>query len=137
MAPRMRSWNRNSIALLFVAAGFLALPGCGIEVNINDGGGDSSPQTGTYAGTTSQGLPIAFSVTPAGQVESVRFGWRARCEDGQLHENTILLRGGPIQDGSFRTEATLETGGVAHVTGSFDGSKASGILSRSKGTAFG
>jgi hypothetical protein len=132
----MRSWMRNSVALLFLAAGLLALPGCGIEDSIN-GGGDSSPDTGTYAGTTSQGLPIAFSVTPAGQVESVRFGWRARCEDGQVHVNSILLSGAKIQNDAFAVGDTLETGGVAHVTGRFDGSRVSGILSRSRGTAFG
>ena len=31
----------------------------------------------------------------------------------------------------------LETGGIGHVSGSFDGSEASGDLSRSRGTAFG
>jgi hypothetical protein len=115
--------------------GVLALPGCGIDVSIN-GGGDSSPEAGTYAGTTSQGLPITFSVTPAG-IESVRFGWRARCEDGLVHVNSIALGGARINDESFAMGGTLETGGVAHVTGSFTGSKASGVLSRSRGTAFG
>ena len=132
----MRSWILNSAALLLLPVSVLALSGCGIEVNI-DAGGDSSPDAGTYAGTTSQGLPIAFSVTPAGGLESVRFGWRARCEDGRVHVNTILLPGAQIENESYAVGGTLETRGVAHVDGRFDESKASGVLSRSRGTAFG
>jgi hypothetical protein len=127
--------RRQAITLLLVA-GALTLSGCGINVSINGGGGDSR-ETGSYAGTTSQGLPIAFTVTPHGGVESVRFGWRARCEDGKVHVNSILLPGAQIQNGSFEAGGRLETGGIAHVTGHFEGSKAGGVLSRSRGTAFG
>jgi hypothetical protein len=122
----------------------LALPGCGVDVNVGDdgeGGSNAStaasPAPGTYAGTTSQGLPIAFSLSPAGQVENVQFAWRARCEDGQVYVNTIVLGGGPVEDGAFQTGGMLETGGIGHVSGTFDGSQASGELSRSRGTAFG
>ena len=97
---------------------------------------NSGPASGTYSGTTSQGLPITFAVS-SGYVSMVRFGWRARCEDGQVHSNTILLPGGPTENGSFRTGGTPETGGIAHVSGQLDGETASGILSRSRGTAFG
>ena len=79
-------------ALLLVAASLLALGGCGVDVDLGGDDRGSAPEAGTYAGTTSQGLPIAFSVSP---------------------------------------------GGIGHVSGSFDGSDASGSLSRSRGTAFG
>ena len=97
-----------------------------------------APDSGSaaYSGTTSQGLPISFSLAND-YVLTVRFGWRARCEDGQVHENTIILPGGPIRDGAFRTGGTLETGGIAHVTGHLKGGNASGVLSRSRGSAFG
>ena len=89
-----------------------------------------------YSGTTSQGLPISFGATPTA-VSGVRFGWRARCEDGQVHTNTILLGATPVEHGSFVVDGTLTTGGVAHVEGTLKGDRAFGHLSRSKGTAFG
>ena len=89
-----------------------------------------------YSGTTSQGLPISFAATGRA-VLTVSFDWRARCEDGQIHRNTIRLGGAPIQDGSFVIDGNLTTGGVAHVEGTVKGNKASGHLSRSKGSAFG
>ena len=131
MLERIR---RLPIQLIFVGIA-VALSSCG-----GTGGGnvaDAAPTAGTYAGTTSQGLPIAFSVTPDGDVSGLQFAWRARCEDGQVYVNTIVLPGGPVSDGAFETGGGLETGGVAHVSGTFDGSEASGDLSRSKGTAFG
>jgi hypothetical protein len=129
---------RTSAAfLLLLPANLLALTGCGIEVNLDAAGADASPEAGAYAGTTSQGLPIAFSVTSTGRVEGVRFGWRARCEDGRVHVNSIRLSEAEIEDDKFAVGGTLETGGVAHVLGRFDGSRASGVLSRSRGTAFG
>jgi hypothetical protein len=70
-------------------------------------------------------------------VRNLEFAWRARCEDGQVYVNTIVLGGGQIRDGAFTSGGTLETGGIAHVAGSFDGSDVSGELSRSHGTAFG
>ncbi len=90
----------------------------------------------TYTGTTDQGLPIALVVSK-NAVTGVRFGWRARCQDGQVHTNSIALGGGPIRHGAFRVGGTLETGGVAHVAGSVNGPTASGHLSRSEGSAFG
>src|SRR5688500_10016855 len=129
--------SRHLSALLAVAGTLLALAGCGVEVDLGGDGSGSAPEAGTYAGTTSQGLPIAFSVSPDGDMVDVVFAWRARCEDGQVYVNTIVLPGGPIGDGSFKTGGTLETGGIGHVSGAFDGSDASGDLSRSRGTAFG
>lgn len=106
-------------------------------MDINTGDDDSAPQAGSYAGTTSQGLPIGFSVTPEGDVVDIQFGWRARCEDGLVHVNSIVLPGAPMKDGSFAVGGPLETGGLAHVDGTFDGPQAEGALSRSRGTAFG
>jgi hypothetical protein len=63
------------------------LPGCGVEVDLGGDDGDSSPDAGTYAGTTSQGLPIAFSVTPDGDLVDIQFAWRARCEDERRGES--------------------------------------------------
>ena len=91
---------------------------------------------GSYVGVTSQGLPITFEVNP-GSVSSVRFAWRARCADGQVHTNTIALDSTRIHYGVFSLGGLLETGGIAHVDGKIEGSNASGVLSRSRGTAFG
>jgi hypothetical protein len=99
-----------------------------------------APAPGTtghsYTGTTDQGLPIALVVSKDA-VTGIRFGWRARCHDGQVHTNSIVIRGGPIRHGGFSVGGALETGGVAHVAGTISGSTASGHLSRSKGSAFG
>jgi hypothetical protein len=127
----------KALTALFVAVVLLVPPGCGVEVDLGGDESGAAPEAGTYAGTTSQGLPIAFSVSPNGDVLDVVFAWRARCEDGQVYVNTIVLPGGRLRDGSFRTGGGLETGGIAHVTGSFEGSEATGDLSRSRGTAFG
>jgi hypothetical protein len=134
---------RVTLAVTMVAGLGLLLGGCG-------GGDETTTVTSTvtvqsqsgvtdvegYSGTTSQGLPVSFAATHKA-VLTVSFGWTARCEDGQVHTNTIRLGGAPIQNGSFVIDALLETGGVAHFEGTVEGSKASGHLSRSKGSAFG
>jgi hypothetical protein len=107
------------------------------DETVATGGPGVSPATGAYSGKTSQGLPITFTVSPGGTISVVRFGWRARCEDGKVHTNTILLGGGRIRTRAFSVHGTLETGGIAQVDGSFDGDSASGTLSRAKGSAFG
>src|SRR5687767_3010235 len=95
--------SRHLLALLAVAGALLALAGCGVEVDTGGDESDSDPAVGTYAGTTSQGLPIAFAVSPDGDVVDVVFAWRARCEDGQVYVNTIVLPGGPVHHGAFKT----------------------------------
>ncbi len=117
----------------------LLLMGCGLAGC--EGANDTSrsvatPPEGRYVGETSQGLPISFTVTGT-TVRELSFGWRARCEDGQVHANTIALPGGGIHYRVFSSGGRLETGGLAHVDGKFDGAQASGRLSRSKGSAFG
>jgi hypothetical protein len=107
------------------------------DETVATGGPGVSPATGAYSGKTSQGLPITFTVSPGGTISVVRFGWRARCEDGKVHTNTILLDGGPIRDRDFSVQGTLETGGVAGVRGRFEDGTASGTLWRAKGSAFG
>jgi hypothetical protein len=137
----MRSIDRvqGTLALAAVALLGSGVAGCGGDdtttVTVT---APSAGATGTrnYSGTTSQGLPISFAATPTA-VLAVRFGWRARCEDGQVHTNTIQLGGGAIEHGSFVVDGNLTTGGVAHVEGTLAGDRASGHLSRSKGTAFG
>jgi hypothetical protein len=94
------------------------------------------PAEGRYVGETGQGLPISFVVVGT-TVRDLSFGWRAACEDGQVHANMIALPGGGIQYSAFSSGGRLETGGIAHVDGIFDGAQASGELSRSKGSAFG
>jgi len=116
---------------LVLAAG--AIAGCGNdEVTAPTGG---ATPNGRYVGETSQGMPISFSVND-GTVRDVSFGWRARCDDGQVHANSIALPGGPINYRVFSTGGPLETGGIAHVDGRFDGARASGTLSRRRGSAF-
>ncbi len=122
-----------ALAALLLSA--LTIAACG------DGGGSTvaaggKPVPGSYVGVTSQGLPISFVVTP-GEVSSVRFAWRARCADGQVHTNTIALDRARIHYGVFSLGGLLETGGIAHVDGKLSGSEASGVLSRRRGTAFG
>ena len=119
----------------------LALLAVGCVLAACDGGNATTaeggaPPDGRYVGETSQGLPISFVVTGA-QVRDVTFGWRARCEDGQVHANTIALPGGGINYRVFSSGGRLETGGIAHIAGKFDGEQASGELSRSQGSAFG
>ena len=131
----MRAFTRwAALAGALALAGAAALAGCG--------GGDSTtvstgpPVPGSYVGETSQGLPITFEVAP-GTVGVLRFGWRATCDDGQVHQNTIVLPGSRLHYGVFSMGGTLETGGIAHVSGRIQGSEASGSLSRSRGSAFG
>ncbi len=122
--------NARNVAVLVIAG--LLIAGCGGESNPPASG---KPVTGSYVGETSQGLPITFEVNP-GSVSSVSFAWRARCADGQVHTNTIALEGTRIHYGVFSLGGVLETGGIAHIDGKIEGSKASGVLSRSRGTAF-
>jgi hypothetical protein len=90
----------------------------------------------TFSGTTEQGLPFVFAVTPSAVVD-ITFGWRAPCADGEVRSNSIRLGGASIQNGSFSFDSTLETGGVTQVEGAIQGDRASGTFSRSKGTSFG
>ncbi len=99
------------------------------------GAADTTFRTGSYEGTTSQGLPISFTVTPT-SVEDVFFGWRARCADGHVHTNGIVLGGTGIRDARFSVRGLLTTGGRAHVVGRLNGRNARGRLSRWAGSAF-
>ena len=143
----MRSIDRvqGKLALTAIVIVLSGLAGCGIgggdttttvtsTVTVPSGSGGTGVQA--YTGTTSQGLPISFAASP-NAVLTLSFDWRARCEDGQVHRNTIRLGGGPIQNGSFVIDGNLTTGGVAHVEGTLKGKRASGHLSRSEGSAFG
>jgi hypothetical protein len=127
----MRRSTTAAFALLAVG---LAIGGCGSDAS--ETASATAPAEGRYLGETSQGLPISFVVTGT-TVREVRFGWRAKCEDGRVHANTIALPGGGIHYGVFSTGGGLETGGIAQVAGRFDGEQASGELSRSRGSAFG
>ena len=133
----------SATAFMAIAIVVLGVAGCG-------GSDDSATTTVTstvtapsgpagatsYAGTTSQGLPVTIVATSNAVLE-FSFGWRAPCADGQVRSNSISIGGAPIRDGSFSFDSVLETGGVAQVEGKIDGDSASGTLSRSKGTAFG
>ena len=94
------------------------------------------PAEGRYVDETSQGLPISFIVAGA-TVRDLSFGWRARCDDGQVHANTIALPGGAIHYRVFSSGGPLETGGIAHVDGKFDGAQASGNLSAEQPASIG
>ena len=127
---RARSW-RAAFAFVGVILAGLAMSGCG--------GSTKSATTlapGSYSGSTSQGLPITFTVTPT-SVESVDFAWTARCADGQKHTNEIELGNGTIHAGAFSVGGTLDTGALAQVQGTIQGDTASGQLSRSGPSAFG
>ena len=122
------------IVVALLALSGVGLFGCGSADRAAPSAG--APPQGHYVGETSQGLPINFTVTGT-TVRDIRFGWRARCDDGQIHANTIALPGGAITYRAFASGGQLETGGIAHVDGEFDGTQASGELSRSRGSAFG
>ena len=139
--------HRGVIALTATVIVGLAAAGCGDSATTtiitsapstaptsSNGTGASSAQS--FVGTTDQGRPISFTVL-GNTVSSVQFGWTVKCEDGQVHTNTIALGSAPIQDGSFSVSGTLETGGYGQVDGKIDGDSASGTLSRSRGSAFG
>lgn len=89
-----------------------------------------------FSGTTSQGLPIDFSVR-AGSVRSLSFDWTALCADGQHHTNSIFGGDAPLDMGNFSMGGTLNTGGTFQVDGIVNGTTASGTLSRSGPSAFG
>jgi hypothetical protein len=89
-----------------------------------------------FSGTTSQGLPINFSVT-ATSVRSLSFSWTALCADGQHHTNSIFGGDALLNQGSFSMGGTLNTGGTFQVDGVVNGTTASGTLSRSGPSAFG
>jgi hypothetical protein len=129
---RLARWVALAGALTL--AGAAAFAGCGGDGSTTASSGPPVP--GSYVGETSQGLPITFEVAP-GAVGTLRFGWRATCDDGQVHQNTIVLPGSRLHYGVFAMGGTLETGGIAHVSGKIEGSEASGSLSRSHGSAFG
>jgi hypothetical protein len=97
---------------------------------------NTSAASGDYVGTTSQGLPISFTVTPT-SVESIQFSWRAICADGKSHLNTIVLGSTSIKSGAFSASGTLDTGASSSVSGKVTGDTASGRLSRSGPSAFG
>jgi hypothetical protein len=111
----------------------LALAGCGTSTNTST---NTSLASGDYVGTTSQGLPISFTVTPT-SVESIRFSWQAICADGQSHSNTIALGNTSINAGAFSVSGTLDTGAASSVSGNLVGDTASGDLSRSGPSDFG
>lgn len=92
-------------------------------------------KTGTYAGTTSQGLPISFRVDRT-SVQYVSFGWRAKCADGRVHTNGIGLGGTRIRGRRFSVHGLLDTGGRARVSGRLTGGHARGKLSRWANSAF-
>jgi hypothetical protein len=130
--------HRGVIALTATALVGLGVAGCGNSSTTTIIA--PTPTTGassarTFVGTTSQGLQISFAVL-ADTVNGVQFGWRAKCDDGQVHTNTIALGSAPIQDGSFSVSGTLETGGFGQVDGKITGDSATGTLSRSRGSAF-
>ncbi len=124
---------KQAVTIVLAALALGGLAGCDNE---STSAPEGPPPEGRYVGQTSQGLPISFIVA-GGEIHEINFGWRARCDDGRIHANTIALPGGGIDYGAFSSGGGLETGGIAHVDGTFDGARASGELSRSRGSAFG
>jgi hypothetical protein len=96
----------------------------------------SGASAGSFAGTTSQGLPISFTVTST-SVNSISFTWRAVCADRRSHTNTIIFGSAPLAGGTFATGGTLDTGATSSVSGKIQGDNASGVLSRVGSSAFG
>jgi hypothetical protein len=91
---------------------------------------------GSFAGTTSQGLPISFTVTSS-SVDSIMFTWEAVCADAQSHTNSIVLGNTLLAGGTFATSGTLDTGASSSVSGKIQGDTAAGVFSRSGPSVFG
>jgi hypothetical protein len=110
----------------------LAAPSSGVAK-----GGGPGFKPGTYTGRTSQGLPVTISVS-GNRVLTFAFGWRAKCDDGKVHVNTISAGGGKIRHRHFSYGGVhvLNTGGSFHVRGKLRGGSAWGKLSRSGPSAF-
>ncbi len=123
----------------------LTVAGCGGSTKTVTRTVDSSPAAPSaevtslprdFVGTTSQGLPISFTVTPT-SVESIQFAWRAVCSDNQTHSNTIILGSASITSGNFSASGQLNTGASSAVSGHISGRTAAGQLSRGGPSAFG
>jgi len=94
-------------------------------------------RSGTYTGTTSQGLPIVLAVRGTA-VRSVLFRWRQRCDDGKTHTNATVLEGrSKVRHGRFLLQGRLDSGGTARVSGKLKGPNASGTLFRRGASASG
>lgn len=126
---------RNLTATAIGLAATLLL-GCGGGGATDGTSAVPASPAGAYSGVTSEGLPIDLSVAN-GTITQIRFGWRARCADGEVHENVIDIPGRQLRNGVFSVRAKLETGGIARVDGTVDGQGAHGTLSRTRGSAFG
>ncbi len=117
-----------------VVAAALALVGASVAAGAAQVA--STPfKTGDYEGTTSQHLPVSLTVD-ATTVQDFSFTWRAKCADGQVHQNGIDISGGAIRHGRFSLGGVLNTGGHVRVSGKLAGSRASGVLSRWGNSAF-
>ena len=146
-APRSDSTPRKPAvgALAALLLSILTVAGCGGSQTTVTRTVDSSPAAPSaqvtslprdFAGTTSQGLPISFTVTPT-SVASIEFAWRAVCSDNQTHSNTIILGSASITSGDFSASGKLNTGASSAVSGHVSGRTATGQLSRSGPSAFG
>lgn len=142
--PERKTMIRTGIvAALLVSV--LTVAGCGGSTKTVTQTVDSSPAASSaqatssprdFVGTTSQGLPISFTVTST-SVESIQFAWRAVCSDGQTHSNTIVLGSASITSGNFSASGQLNTGASSALSGHVSGRTATGQLSRSGPSAFG
>ena len=140
---RPRKPGAGTVATVLLS--ILAVAGCGGSNTTVTRTVDSSPATSSaeatslpraFVGTTSQGLPISFTVTSA-SVDSIQFAWRAVCSDNQTHSNTIVLGSAPLTSGNFSASGKLNTGAFSAMSGHVSGRTAAGELSRSGPSAFG
>jgi hypothetical protein len=88
-----------------------------------------------YSGTTSQGLPV-FLTAVGNRILNVLFRWRATCADGRVHTAMTTLTDTRVRHGRFLIDKTLRNRGSARMSGTIDGSVASGSLSRRGPTSF-
>src|ERR1700730_18685299 len=121
------------LPIVALAAGLIALAGSS-AVSASSG---SRVLGGQYVGRTNQGEPISFLVGAGQAVDSIQFTWKARCADGRVRVNVILLGGTRLNANTFSTSGTLNTGGVYAIAGVFQGGTASGSFSRAGSTSFG
>jgi hypothetical protein len=119
--------------IVVLTAGLIALGGSS-AVSASSG---SKVLGGQYVGRTSQGEPISFLVGAGQVVNSIQFTWKAKCADGTVRANVILLGGTRLAGNTFSTSGSLNTGGVSAIAGVFQSATASGSFSRTGSTSFG
>jgi hypothetical protein len=126
-----------TILLTVPASGCSSSPGHQISktASSNTAATSLSPRSGSYQGTTNDGLPVSFTLNN-NVVAGIQFSWQAVCDDGQLHQNTIEPGNAPLSGDMFSVSGVLDTGASARFAGAISGDSSTGTFARSGPSAF-